>query len=432
MSHSGHSRFKRDIIQGIGSSGVSLAVTLVTTPLMTRIFPADAYGINGIMMSAATLISALGLFGLPAALAREQSGPEQARLFHSSAQLALVLGSACALIALGSLFVPSEISPAFQWAILMLPLMVMAHAMQRISDSLETARGLFSAQASARIANAVTGRGFTVAGGWLMYPSVVVMLAGDILGKLVHVATTARHGKLGNDWKTLQWRPNKAALCETFKAYRHYALHANVAGVMPIAMVLGIQALIGIRLDMNATGQYVLASSILTLPAALIAMATAPILFHRFVQTMDHRPDRLRSQVLLATSGYLLAGIICMLPFILFGPDIFAFIFGERWRQAGEVAAILSIPNILAFSLTTVLSLFRVANRVRAWLGFEIVGVALVLAGVALMPAVDDLNAIIVRLAILLTAYQVLMHAACLWVSFHPATRRPACPAGED
>ena len=207
MSHSGLSRFKRDVIQGIGSSGISLAITLFTTPLMTRIFPADAYGVNGMMMSAATLTSALGLFGLPVALAREQSGPEQARLFHASAQIALVLGSACAVLALVALLVPSVVPPAFRWAILLLPFMVMAHAAQRISDSLATARGLFPTQASARITNAVTGRGFTVAAGWLVYPSVIAMMVGDILGKLVHVATTARHGNLAGDWKTLSGGP---------------------------------------------------------------------------------------------------------------------------------------------------------------------------------------------------------------------------------
>ena len=64
---------------------------------MTRLFPAEAYGVNGMVMTAATLLSAFGLFGLPVALAREQTGPEQNRLLHASVQLAVILGVVCAL-----------------------------------------------------------------------------------------------------------------------------------------------------------------------------------------------------------------------------------------------------------------------------------------------------------------------------------------------
>ncbi|HEY5627376.1 MAG TPA: hypothetical protein VIR79_05485, partial [Nitrospira sp.] len=57
-------QFRQDLLRSVGSSGITLAITLATTPLMTRLFPAEAYGVSGIVMTAATLISGFGLLGL--------------------------------------------------------------------------------------------------------------------------------------------------------------------------------------------------------------------------------------------------------------------------------------------------------------------------------------------------------------------------------
>jgi O-antigen/teichoic acid export membrane protein len=117
--------------------------------------------------------------------------------------------------------------------------------------------------------------------------------------------------------------------------------------------------------------------------------------------------------------AYLAVGLVSMLPLAFFGPELFAFVFGEPWRTAGEVAALLCIPQIFAFSLTGLLSLFRVTHRIRAWLGFEIAGAALVLGGFALLPKPVDLPAAALVLAVLCCAYQFLMHLGCLWAASH-------------
>jgi O-antigen/teichoic acid export membrane protein len=115
--------------------------------------------------------------------------------------------------------------------------------------------------------------------------------------------------------------------------------------------------------------------------------------------------------------GYVLLGAVIMLPIALFGPALFAFVFGEPWRPAGVVAALLSLPQILAFSLTALLSTFRVTRRIKAWFGFELAGALLVLGGFALLPSASDLTGTAAHLALLGLGYQILMHAGCVWAA---------------
>lgn len=416
MHHSGI-QFKRNLVQGVGSSGASLALTLITTPLMTRLYDSDAYGINGGMLTAATLISALGLLGLPVALAREHETSKQQELLDSSAQLSVVLLIATTLaVVAAALFYPG-LDEKLVYPLLFLPVLVSAHCAQRIVDSLVTARGAFPALAKASIANAAVARVFTLGVGWLTVPAALVMLVGDSFGKLAHLFTSTRHRTAKIDLRIIDWLPRWGFLRRVIRDHREFATFSNIATVLPLAAALGIQVLIGSRLGIPATGQWVLAQSIATLPVSLVAMATAPIVFHRLVQVADATPAQLPHVAIKALGIYLLIGALCMAPLILAGPTLFSFVFGSPWRPAGQVAALIAVPQILAFGLTGLLSLFRVARKIQAWFWFELGGSVLLLAGVHLSNA-QSLQDLAFWLAVLLTMYQVLMLSGCFYAAY--------------
>lgn len=409
--------FRRHLTQSVGSSGISFGLTLITTPLMTRLFSAEAYGINGMLMTAATLISALGLFGLPTALARERGHEEQARLMEAAVQLALLLAGATT-IAVGFLwFTPAVRSSGIAVAALLLPGLVLIHALQKTSDSLATARAAFPVQAASRLVNAASSRGFTLLVGWLATPTASVMLIGDMVGRLAHLMVTGRYGGFQRDWRNVSWRPRLRAVGAALRQYRDFAVHSNLAAILPMATTLGVQMVIGIRLGVEATGEYVLAKSIITLPVSLIALATAPIVFHRLSDAADHSDVELPTLAVQVMLGYVAAGVACMLPILLFGPELFAFVFGGQWERAGKVAAILSVPQMLAFSLVGTISMFRVTRRIRAWLWFELFGSVAVLVGILVLGQGLDFERLIFLLSVLLVAYQLLMHTGCLWAS---------------
>ncbi len=410
--------FRRNIFQSIGASGVSFGMTLVTTPLMTRLFPTEAYGVNGMMLTGATVVSTVGLFGLPVALARMHAEKEQIRLLHASVQISVMLLFVCVLVASLGLLWLSEMPIGITAVIVLLfPILVLAHASQRIADSLAIARGLFPPQAAARISNSATARGITLLFGWLLHAGAAVMVLGDMLGKLVHIVVIVRGCRFDTVWRNLQWRPQLGSLRRVLFDYRDFALHSNMAAVLPLATAFGLQLLIANRFGTAATGQYVLALSILSLPVSLITMATAPVLFHRLVHAADEEPNRLMGLALKSLLAYLLVGVLTMLPIALFGPVIFSFAFGESWRLAGAVAALLCLPQALAMSLPALLSLFRVSHRIRAWFWFELVGAILMLGGFAWLSSATDLVGAAYDLAMLGISYQLLMHIGCIWAA---------------
>ncbi|WP_281491813.1 oligosaccharide flippase family protein [Thioclava sp. L04-15] len=402
----------------MGSSSVGLGLTLVTTPIMTRLFPADAYGINGMMMTLATLVAGFGMLGLPLALAREQHGNEQIRLLHAAVQIAVVLFGLCGIAALAVQFFPYKL-PAGVTAqvLLILPILVFLHCAQRVADSLINAKGRFPAQAAARIGNAFTGRGGALLLGWLVQPLAASMLAGDCIGRFVHVVLTIELGRLRPDCKSINWRPHPKFLLKTVSEYRRFALQSNFAAALPMVSVLVVQLMLAIRLGAEAVGYYTLAQSIITLPVTVVALSSAPVVFHRFVRAADEAPDSLPKLAQKAILGYLLLGGLCMMPLILFGQTLFEFAFGKDWIAAGSTAAILAVPQVLNFGLTGVLSIFRVNRRINAWMIFEGAGTFVILLGMLLLPRDFDLRSATIMLAGLRGLYCTLMISGCLWAA---------------
>lgn len=414
----GMSAFRLNILQGVGSSGLAFAVTIVTTPLMTRLFPTEAYGAYGLLNTSATIISAFGLLGLPIALAQIRKEAEQRYIFAVSIQIAVLLFCLLLIVVLlAFMLLPDGELAIPVWLLFLLPFMVFIHALQRISDSLATAEGHFPALARARVASAVSARGITLVGGWLFQAVAGTMALGDSFGKILHIAVTAHGGPFAIFWRNIDWRPLRwSSFSSVFSDYRDFALYSNLATILPLVMTLGVQAIIGKYFGLNETGQFVLAQSILTLPVTLLALASAPVIFHRFVTAADETPERLPRLTLLALLVFLLIGSFCMLPIALFGPELFAFFFGETWRPSGKLASILCYPQTLAFSLTILLSLFRITRDLRLWLILEVVGVVLVIGGFAVAARNLNFDAAIQYLVGLLIGYQILMLVGCLHV----------------
>lgn len=410
--------FRRDLHQSIGSSSISMILALVTTPIMTRLFPADAYGINGLMITAATLVAGFGLLGLPVAMAREHEGPEQARLLHASVQLAIMLFGLCGVAITVVLLSPFALPDGMTiLVVLLLPILVALHCAQRILDSLINAKGRFPAQATARIGNVVAARGTSLLLGWLTSPVAASMLAGDATGKIVHVAVTIRLGRLGSELRALRWRPDPKLLLKAVKDYREFALQSNVASALPLMATFGIQVMLGLRLGAESVGYFVLAQSIITLPVTVVALASAPVVFHRLVKAADQAPEKLPRLTLKAVGAYLAVGTLFMTPVLLFGPALFAFVFGDPWRSAGVIAAYLALPQVLSFSVVGVLSMFRVTRKINAWLGFEIAGTTIIIGGMLLLPQNTDLMTGMIVLASLKLVYNMLMLTGCIWAS---------------
>jgi O-antigen/teichoic acid export membrane protein len=147
--------------------------------------------------------------------------------------------------------------------------------------------------------------------------------------------------------------------------FREFALFAAPTSLLNSAAVQAPIFFLTHSFNPATTGQFSLAATVIAAPSALIATSVQQVYYQRIAALRNTHPDRLRDY-LLRTSGYMAA--IAVLPTVLllgFGPFIFATVFGDEWRTAGEFARIVALAAAINFVVAPVSSMLSVSGNIK-------------------------------------------------------------------
>lgn len=129
----------------------------------------------------------------------------------------------------------------------------------------------------------------------------------------------------------------------------------NLVGQLPLF-------LIGMRHGALAAGLYALTQRVLAAPISLLAASVLEVFKRQSVQefqTVGHCKQAYRYTF----KVLLLLGLAPSLLLLLFSPQLFAWVFGPAWREAGELAQILAPLYFLNFIASPLSYVFFVTGR---------------------------------------------------------------------
>jgi O-antigen/teichoic acid export membrane protein len=404
-----------DMTKSAGASGIQFLITLVTTPLMTRLYEPAAYATFGILNSMASLAIGIGMLSLPHAYLIEKDPAARARVMQVMLLLvgALLLLSIVAAVTIAT----SDLLHAGTVATIFLPILVLTYGVRQILVIVAIERANFSSTALGQIVEPICSRGGSIALGAIFGGHPAFILACVALGYLVTSATILRM-LFKNTWRA--WRVLFNPGVKPLAIMRHYADFATFSTAsqqaQPLVM-LGIQLAIVAFASPDLAGHYMLATSMLTLPITVIALTTAPVLYRHFIAMEHDAPAQLVPHLMRAMALYLLAGTIILSPVFFFGTTIFTVAFGVNWGPAGHMASILSVAYVSMFAMTGVQSIFFVTKRLRTQFTLEIVTCAVALVAAIAMFKLMDFQTALVYLAAIWFLRNMVLLVACMLVA---------------
>jgi O-antigen/teichoic acid export membrane protein len=206
--------------------------------------------------------------------------------------------------------------------------------------------------------------------------------AGLISGPMVaSVAALAwlRHPAPAGGWAGL-WRVPRARIIQVAHKHRSFPLFNT-----PHTFVNALSDTLAIGLLVTATGEvsagfWGLCMRYLKAPATLVGSALSQALYPKLVGTP---PGEARATVRRAMAALALIALPLVLLLLFAGPALFAFAFGERWRDAGELARALA-PYIGVHFVASPLAVVTMAWNAQSWaLRLALVGQAMFLSALA-------------------------------------------------
>lgn len=368
------SKFFKDITKSVGSSGIQFAITLFSTPIMTRLYSPSDYATFGIITSAATSIIGIGLLSLPNAYILEKQPSARQELLHTMLYLMVILILFSTVLAVG--FAAADIFHVGMHisgiVLILFPLLVFAYGIRQILTNIAVHRVQFNSTALGRVIDPICSRGGAIGFAALFgaHPAFVVISAigGHLVAAIIIVRIFTR--RTLREWKG-QLKLSHTPL-STLRRYSDFAIYSTLSIQAQSLALLGIQIGIAAFFSSAAAGYYIFATSILSLPLTLIALTTSTVVYRQMIEIADTAPEKLLSYLMKAASMYAAIGIGILLPILFFGEEIFRFAFGVNWAEAGRVASILSIAYMALFVTIGVQSIFRITKRLKLQFWLEI------------------------------------------------------------
>lgn len=369
---------KNVLVVATGTAGAQL-ISIAYTPLITRIFSPEAFGLLGAFMAILTIGTRISAFSYPLAIVLPKDESEAKSLAALSILTSFLLSMVIAIFILiagnsiAALFNIVEISIY----LLLIPMAMFLNTLQEIMQQWLIRNKKFNVTAKVAISQSVIINTAKVFGG-LITPSGLVLIVLSVLSSALYatqlwLATFKLNNiKIKLDIKGVSYRQYK----ELAYKYKDFPLfHTPQMVVNSLSQSIPVLLLI-FYFNPAIAGYYAFSRTILAAPAGLISSSVGSVLYPKLAEKFNNG-ENLHSTFIKATLAMLAIASIPFSIIIFFGPWLFGLVFGQQWVTAGEYAIWMSIWLLSSVVARPAISLFPVLRLQRVHLVYELIFIAL-------------------------------------------------------
>lgn len=333
------------------------AITLITIPLIARIFPPLEYGKLTTIWALAVLFGAVSCLKYEETIILEKDD-ETANILASNCVLISVIVALCTwLLITGFETFINDSYFKTNSAPLMISIGVLFFGLTKTYNSLAVKGGMFKLFSASLLLGASFSAIWKILIGHLVSADADILLIGNILGLLVPVALLKfnfdKKKKLSNRSISLKDRLN------TLNHYLDFPTMQAPNAIMNAVQQQAPIIILASYYDSNLIGFYGLAIAVIMRPLNALTSAISKVYLKRVVDRNadSHYRDLIKITSLLAALSILPFGILGA-----YGSDIFIFLLGDPWRNSGYIASLLA-PWFFIITLKSPITQVLIARR---------------------------------------------------------------------
>ena len=372
------SRYARDVVTLMTGTSLAQAIPIAISPILTRLYSPEEFGRFALYMAVAMIASVLvtGRYELAILLPRQDRDALHIAALAIAISVA-ISGVLLAIVIFAAHPIASQLGdaalvPWLYWVPASTLLLGVYQSLNYWSNRKAQYKRLAISRTalSASVALAQLGSGYAGSG-------AVGLVGGQLAGQALATSVLAR----------LVWRedcavvrtlsvPRSLALAKKYINFPKYLIAAHgfntASGQMPVL-------LLSVLFNTTAAGFFTLTQRVMAAPMSLVAGALGDVFRQEASQAYIHRGNC--KAIYEKTFKRLLS--ISIVPFAIFflvSSELFAWVFGEQWRVAGEYAQILTPMAFLQFITSPLSSMFMIAEKQRLDLLWQVFLLSLVVA----------------------------------------------------
>lgn len=381
------STFGKNIILITGGTAFAQALGIIFSPIITRIYPPEQYGV----LTAYSAV--LGLLAISASFDYQNAIPiadddDMAinLLVLSMSFLSIVVLIIFVLLTLyGEHFLKlmdSEVLSSYKYLI---PFGVFFTGTYNIVLQWGFRERNYKIITRTKISQSITSNLTKLIFGLMKFGPVGLIL-GVIIGQSAGITSliTPVIKK-----KELLLAVSQQQLKQVMKRYKNFALYSapsnyvyTAGNNLPVVLLVSF-------FGTSAAGLFGLANSITSLPMSLIGNSVSQVFYSEAAKIGKDNPDKIKS---IAQKLIKQIALIALIPFVillLFGPWLFSFVFGSEWYDAGVYSQMLSFMVYFHFIITPVGRILEIFERQREGLLLNITRLILIFVAFIITKAMN-------------------------------------------
>lgn len=355
--------FLKNILLVLSGTVLAQALGFITTPIITRLYLPYEFGVFSIFIAITGVLASFSSLRYEVAIPIERDDAKAHTLIKLSLIISLVI--TLGLIVFYSLAGNSLLSKfssiqKIKGILWLVPLFFFLTALFRVFSAWSLRDKAFKLIAKIKVAQSLSSSFFKILLGFLGF-GVVGLLSGNFCqetaGITGHVKKLRKSGFKFFSNTTWQNIKEVAYRYKKFPLYQTWSqLLLSIAQRLPIFF---ITYLFGLEI----VGLYGFASSIISMPMNIIGNSVAQVYFSEISEAGKSNSPKLMSLTNYIIKKMIFVSLVPLIVILVFGPQLFSFVFGENWQMAGKIGQCLIIFITLRFITSPIMSYLNVLEK---------------------------------------------------------------------
>ncbi|XOF34043.1 MAG: oligosaccharide flippase family protein [Candidatus Electrothrix sp. YB6] len=348
--------FARSISVLVGGTAGAQLLTILAAPLITRLYSPDDFGLLSVYVSLLSLINVVSSLRYESAITLPEEDLDAANITVLCLILVIITVFLVGIILLifGAPIAQILGVPRLADYFWLLPFGVLFSGVYTVFNYWGIRTKRFSTIAATKLRQVIAAlviqlTAFKLGG--------IALLFGQIARQGIGIISLAAPALAKPEFKQVSLENIKKVTIryQHFPRFSIWSALVNTAGqqLPPLMFAAFFTA--------GAAGLYAMAHRILAMPASLISSALGNVFLSHAVDA--RRENRLGRLYLKLQDTLIQIGLPPAMLFVVAGPDIFALIFSEEWRNAGVFAQWLAIANFASFVVSPLSQIFIVLEK---------------------------------------------------------------------
>ena len=358
------SGFSKNVLTLMTGATIAQAIPIAISPILTRLYTPSDFGVLSLFLAISSILAVIATLRYELAIVQPQADEDAAAIVVLSASIAIIISLITFIFiylsnsTLKSLISNPEIEP---WLYL-IPLSVLLTGLYQSLNYWHSRKKLFKQIAKSKVHQGI-GSGIIQASSGFAQVGSKALIWGYLLGQIIALVTLLIKF-LKSDVKIVKQVSYRSvrANATLYKDLPLYSTFGALADKLSVQMPILI---ISKFFDLIQTGIFSLTFRVLSFPMSLMSNALYQVLFQKVSVMYYESPGKIK--ILILKISFLL--FLIMIPFVgiiwLYGEDIFIIIFGNPWRQSGEMAAILSLAIAIRFIVSPLTAVLALGHNIK-------------------------------------------------------------------